>query len=163
MNIRGNMVVACAGLSLAIVAVPPSARANLLVDPSFESNPLTTDVNVLGNFPGFQGVWGQELSTITGPDDGVIPAAGSKQLRMAYTGSYTQAFQAIDVTSSAALIDSGSAAVNMNALYNANLPAALGVISVSFFTTSTYGSLTRHRCQLVHARRFGQFVGTTCR
>lgn len=141
-NTRTNFIVACAGLSLSIAAFAPSARANLIVDPSFESNPLVSDFLVLGNFPAYQGVWGQELSTITGPDDGVIPAAGSLQLRMAYTGSYTQAFQPIDVTASAGLIDSGGAAVNMNALYNANLPAALGAISVSFFTTSTYGSIT---------------------
>ena len=141
-NTRINLIVACAGLSLSIAAFAPSAHANLIVDPSFESNALTTDVNVLGNFPVYQGVWGQELSTITGPDDGVIPAAGVKQLRMAYTGSYTQAFQPIDVTASAGLIDSGGAAVNMNALYNANVPAALGAIAVSFFTTNTYGSLT---------------------
>ena len=139
-NTRINLIVACAGLSLSIAAFAPSAHANLIVDPSFESNALTTDVNVLGNFPGFQGVWGQELSTITGPDDGVIPAAGVKQLRMAWTGSYTQAFQPIDVTASAGLIDSGGAAVNMNALYNANVPAALGAIYVSFFTTRTAGN-----------------------
>jgi len=122
-----------------------SAKANLLVDPGFESNPLTTDVAVINTpNPMLPGVWGQENSTIVGAEFTVTPAQGVKMLRMENTGSYTQTFQATDVTSYAALIDSGGATVGINALFNANpkIAAALGGIGVSFFTTSTYSSLT---------------------
>jgi hypothetical protein len=129
---------------LSIVFISPLASANLLVDPGFESNPLTTDLNVLGNFVTYQGQWGPEAATITGVDGPITPAQGSKMLRMVNTGSYTQAFQVTDVTSSAALIDSGGATVNLSALFNVDkaLTAALGGVSVSFFTASNYGSLT---------------------
>jgi hypothetical protein len=121
-----------------------SAKANLLVDPGFESNPLTTAANVLTNFPAYQGVWGQENSTIVGAEFTVTPAQGVQMLRMDNTGSYTQTFQTTDVTSYAALIDAGGTTVNINALFNANpkIAAALGGIGVSFFTASNYGSLT---------------------
>ena len=121
-----------------------SAKANLLVDPGFEANPLTTANNVLTNFPGFQGVWGQENSTITGIDGGVTPAQPVKMLRMDNTGSYTQTFQVTDVTSYAATIDAGSSTINLNALFNVdkNLAAAIGGVGVSFFTANNYGSLT---------------------
>ena len=122
-----------------------SAKANLLVDPGFESNPLTTDVAVINTpNPMLPGVWGQENSTIVGAEFTVTPAQGVNMLRMENTGSYTQTFQATDVTSYAALIDAGGATVNINALFNANpkIPAALGGIGVSFFTASNYGSLT---------------------
>jgi hypothetical protein len=125
--------------------VSPTAHANLLTDPGFEANPLTTDFNVLNNFVGYQGQWGQELSTITGVDGGVTPAQGAKMLRMAYTGGVTtQAFQTIDVTSSAAVIDAGSATINLNALFTTgpNLSGALAGVYVSFFTLSNYGSIT---------------------
>jgi hypothetical protein len=124
-----------------------SAKANLLVDPGFESNPLTTDVAVINTpNPMLPGVWGQENSTIVGAEFTVTPAQGVKMLRMENTGSYTQTLQATDVTSYAALIDAGGATVNINALFNANpkIPAALGGIGVSFFTASNYGSLTSY-------------------
>ena len=125
--------------------ITASAKANLLVDPGFESNPLTTDAAVINTpNPMLPGVWGQENSTIVGAEFTVTPAQGVKMLRMENTGSYTQTFQATDVTSYAALIDAGGATVNINALFNANpkIPAALGGIGVSFFTASNYGSLT---------------------
>jgi hypothetical protein len=124
--------------------ISPPAWANLLNDPGFEVNPLTTALNVLNNFTTYQGQWGPEAATITGVDGGVTPAQGVKMLRMVNTGSYTQAFQVTNVTSYAALIDSGGATVNLGALFNVDkiIPAALGGISVSFFTASNYGSLT---------------------
>jgi hypothetical protein len=141
-SIRTHQMVACTVLMLAITGATMSARANLLVDPGFEANPLTTASNVLNFFPTYQGQWGQENATITGVDGGVTPAQGFKMLRMDNTGSYTQTFQVTDVTSYAALIDSGGSTVNMSALFNVdkNLAAALGGVGVSFFTTSTYGS-----------------------
>jgi hypothetical protein len=143
MNTRTKLILTCAGLLLTISAFAPSARANLLVDPGFEANPLTTDYNVLNFFATYQGVWGVEVATITGVDGGVTPAQGVKMLRMTDDGlTWTQGFQVTDVTSYAAFIDSGGATVNMSALLNAdkNVPAALGEVSVQFFGASNYGS-----------------------
>jgi hypothetical protein len=123
----------------------PAAKANLLVDPGFEVNPLTTDAAVINSpNPMLPGVWGQENSTIVVAEFTVTPPQGVKMLRMDWTGSYTQTFQATDVTSYAALIDSGGATVNISALFNANpkIGAALGALSVTFCTTSLYSSNT---------------------
>lgn len=116
--------------------------ANLLNNPGFETNLLTTANNVLTNFPGFQGVWGPEAATIVTAENGVTPIQGVQMLRMVDTGSYTQTFQITDVTASAGLIDSGGALVNLTAQFNVDkaLSAALGVVSLTFFTTSTYAS-----------------------
>jgi hypothetical protein len=143
LNTRTSQILACCvGLTLAFAACTPAVGANLLVDPGFEANPLTTASNVLNFFATYQGIWGVENATITGVDGGVTPIQGVKMLRMDNTGSYTQGFQVTDVTSYAALIDSGGATVNMSALFNVdkNLPAALGGVAVSFFTTSNYAS-----------------------
>jgi hypothetical protein len=130
-------------ISLLCMAIAVSANANVLVDPGFEVNPLDTAYNVLNFFATYQGVWGVENATITGVDGGVTPIQGVKMLRMDYTGSYTQGFQITDVTSYAAIIDSGGATANLSALFNVdkNIPAALGAVGVSFFTASNYGSL----------------------
>ena len=145
-NIQTNQVLTCCvGLVLTFVACTPSMAVNLLVDPGFETNPLTTLTSVINSpNPMLPGVWGQENSTITGTEFTVVPAQGVKMLRMDNTGSYTQTGQATDVTSYAALIDSGGATVNMNALFNANpkIGAALGALSVTFCTTSLYSSNT---------------------
>ena len=124
------------------VFITVSANANVLVNPGFETNLLTTANNVLTNFPGFQGVWGPEAGTIVTAENGVTPIQGVQMLRMVDTGSYTQTFQITDVTASAGLIDSGGAVVNLTAQFNVDkaLSAALGVVSLSFFTTSTYAS-----------------------
>jgi hypothetical protein len=143
MNTRTNWILACAALALAFAASTPSARANLLVDPGFEVNSLDTAFNVLNFFPAYQGIWGVEVATITGVDGGVTPAQGAKMLRMVDDGlTATQGFQVTDVTSYAALIDSGGATVNMSALFNAdkNVPAAVGAVYVQFFSASNYGS-----------------------
>ena len=146
MHTRTKWILACVGLALAFAASAPSARANLLVDPGFEVNPLDTAFNVLNNFPLYQGIWGVEAATITGADGGVTPFQGVKMLRMVDDGQAgtTQGMQVTDVTSYAALIDSGGATVNMSALFDAhqNLSAALGGVYVSFFTANYYGSLT---------------------
>jgi hypothetical protein len=145
MNTHAKLILTCAGLLLAIAAFTPSAEANLLVDPGFEANPLTTAANVLGNFPTYQGVWGVEAATITGAVGGVTPAQGVKMLSMTDDFiSTTQSFQVSDVTSYAALIDSGGATVNLSVLLNSdkNVLAANSGVYVSFFTANNYGSLT---------------------
>jgi hypothetical protein len=136
-------LIAISLISMALITV--SASANLLVDPGFESNPLTTDFNVLGNFVTYQGQWGDELSTIVTAENGVTPFQAVKMLRMNNTGGgYTQTFQVTDVTSYAGLIDSGNAVVNLTAWFNVDkaVPAAFGALGVSFFTGSSYGTLT---------------------
>ena len=143
MNIRRNLTLVCAALLVAITASAPVAQANLLVDPGYETNPVVSLGLVLGFFSTFQGQWGVEVATITGVDGGVTPAAGNRMLRMADDGLIaTQAVQVTDVTSYAALIDSGGATVNLSALFNAdsNVPAAVGSVVVSFFSAANNGS-----------------------
>jgi hypothetical protein len=143
MNTRTNWILACAGLALALAASAPSARANLLVDPGFESNPLDTAFNVLNNFPTYQGIWGVEAATITGVDGGVTPFQGVKMLRMVDDGAVTtQGMQVTDVSSYAAVINSGAATVNLGALFTAgpNVPAAGAGVVVQFFSAANYGS-----------------------
>lgn len=140
---RMKQTLVCMSLGLVLAAFTSSARANLLVDPGFEANPLTTASNVLNNFPTYQGQWGVESATITGVDGGVTPAQGTKMLRMTDDGLVaTQAFQVTDVTVYAGLIDSGGATANLGALFNAdkNVPAAIASVYVQFFSASNYGS-----------------------
>ena len=143
MNIRTNRTLACAALALIFAAAARPARANLLVDPGFELNPLDTAYNVLNFFPTYQGIWGVEVATITVAENGVTPAQGVKMLRMLDDGNVaTQGFQVIDVTSYAGLIDSGAATVNFSALFNVDkgVPAAAGAVYMQFFSASNYGS-----------------------
>ncbi len=128
----------------AVACIASSASANLLTNAGFEVSSWTGAGNVLGNFPGWQGVWGPEVGVITGPSGGVSPAAGSNMLELNDDGlSYTQAFQTVDVTSFSGLINSGTATVNASALFNTvgGFTGALAIVNVSFFSGSTYGSL----------------------
>ncbi len=143
MNTYANRRYARAGLLLALVAATPGAFANLLVDPGFELNPLDTAGNVLNNFTTYQGIWGVESAIITGAENGVTPPEGVKMLRMTDDGLIaTQGFQVTDVTSYAGLIDSGNAIVSASALLNvdASVPAAIGGVTVMFFSAASYGS-----------------------
>ncbi len=125
MTTRMKQTLGCMSLGLALATFTSSARANLLVDPGFEANPLTTASNVLNNFPTYQGQWGVESATITGVDGGVTPAQGTQMLRMTDDGLVaTQAFQVTDVTVYAGLIDSGGATANLSALFNADKNAS---------------------------------------
>lgn len=126
-------------LALAIGAVP-SAQA-VLVDPSYENNPLTTIANVLGNFPLYQGKWGHENSTITPMVGLVTPPDGKLMLSMLDDGLIaTQTVQAVDVSAYGAMIASG-AMFNMSALFNTQNPGiAIGGVALQFFAGSTYGS-----------------------
>lgn len=127
---------------LAALAATPALGVNLVTDPGFEVNALTTANNSLTNFPGFQGVWGQENSTIVGVTGNSSPFQGTKQLQMDVTGGVTtQAFQTIDVSSYATMIDANAATLNASAYFNANLPAAFGGVYISYFTGNSYGTL----------------------
>ena len=101
MNRRTNLILACASLLLVIVSSPPSAEAsNLLVDPEFNGTPpLTSDAIVLGP-PFVLGQWGTENGAIVGIDGGVTPLTSPTMLAeyAPGTGTYTQTFQATDVS-----------------------------------------------------------------
>lgn len=131
-------------LSLLITAfLSVSAQANMLVDPGFESNALTSYTNVLTNFPGFVGQWGDEVSTIVTAENGVTPSQGVRMLRMDDDGiSWTQTFQSTNVSAYAATIDAGGVGINAIAQYNAHphLSAALSNITVFFFSAANWGS-----------------------
>jgi len=128
---------------LVALAVSASAQANLLVDPGFENNALTNYVNVLTDFPTYQGIWGDETSLITGAENGVTPPEGVDMLRMNDDGNVTtQAFQITDISYYAGAIDAGTATLALDALFNvdAHVPAAQGGVYIQFFSANNYGS-----------------------
>ena len=134
---RSAAVVVAMGLGQAAFGV------NLLTDPGFETNPTTTASNVLNFFATYQGQWGPEMGSITGPMLGVNPASGSQMLSMTDDGgSYTQTFQAVDVSAYAGMINSGSAVVSASAFYNTvgGYIGAFGAVGVEFFSAASYGS-----------------------
>jgi hypothetical protein len=134
-------LIAISLISMALITV--SASANLLIDSGFETNPLTTYTNVLGNFPGYVGQWGDEVSSIVTAENGITPFQGVRMLRMDDDGiSWTQTFQSTDVSAFAATIDAGGVGINAIGQFNAhpNLSAALSNITVSFFSAANFGS-----------------------
>jgi len=143
MKTRTNWILGGVGLALVLAAGAPAARANILVDPGFEANPLTTAGNVLTNFPTYQGVWGPEVGSIVGTENGVTPAQGVKMLHMDDDGNVTtQTFQTTDVTSYGAMISTGTATVTLSALFNVDkaVQAAAAGVFVQFFSGASYGS-----------------------
>jgi hypothetical protein len=111
---------------------------NLLTNDGFETNLLTSDVNVLGP-PYSQNIWGDEASTITGATAGVTPHNGKLMLSMTTDNLVaTQTFQLIDVSAYSADISAGLLTVTGSAYYDADqaLPAALAEINVFFWDSS---------------------------
>ncbi len=141
-----RLLTAVLAVAVTFIGVP-RASANLLNDPGFETNPLTTASNVLNTFALYEGQWGHENATITSAVGSIIPPQGVKMLREVSDGlTTTQTFQATDVSLYLTLIDSGDATINLSALFNvdSNVSAAgAGAgLSVSFFTGDTYSTLT---------------------
>lgn len=127
-----NKLIALVLLAWIAAASNKAQAVNVLVDPGFESNPLSTLGNVITNFPGFQGQWGPEVATITGIDGAITPAGGTKMLRMTNSGGgATQTIQVTDITSYAAQVDAGLATIVTGALFNVDTPAAGVNVSVS--------------------------------
>ncbi|MEY3144168.1 MAG: hypothetical protein RLY21_2661 [Planctomycetota bacterium] len=121
-----------------------SAHA-VLTNPSFETPTTTAAGNVLTNFPGFAGIWGPEVGSITTATMGVTPFAGSRMLQMTDDGlTYTQTFQAIDVTGYSGMINAGQAQLTASAWLNTNggYTGAFGLVNVMYFSGSTWGSMT---------------------
>ena len=139
-----NTVTANARL-IPLTTLPGAAGSvNLINDGGFESLPLTTAADVLNNFT--PGVWGAEQAiVIPFTNNGVTPFAGGKMLREINDGGVTtQTFQAMNVSSYASLISTGTAMVNMNAFFNVGFGAAtapVGAIGVSFHTSNTFSSM----------------------
>jgi hypothetical protein len=143
MDAHGKWAGGCLSVLVGLAAMVPAARANLLVDPGFETNPTTSAFNVLTNFPGYQGQWGPEVGAITGATGGVTPAQGVKMLSMSDDGlTATQTFQTTNVSALSGMINSGTATINLKALFNAgpNVPAAVGAVYVQFFSGPSYGT-----------------------
>jgi hypothetical protein len=133
MNIRTNLIFACAGLLLAIVVSTPSSGANLLVDPEFDGIPsLNTFPPVFGP-PFITGQWGAENGAIVGVDGGVTPLTAKTMLAEYYTGSYTQTLQVTDVSADPTL-----STYTLSAYFNANqnLSAANAFVNITFYDSS---------------------------
>jgi hypothetical protein len=84
------------------------------------------------------------MGSITTATMGVTPFAGSRMLQMTDDGlSYTQTFQAVDVTSYGGLINAGQAQLVATAMLNTNggYTGALGLVNVMYFSGSTWGSM----------------------
>lgn len=130
------------GLLVAVAAYTP-AWANVLVDPGFESNALTNYVNVLTDFPTYQGIWGDENALIVGAENGVTPCEGSKMLRLDDDGNVTtQAFQVTDISYYAGAIDAGTAFITLDAQFDVDthVQAAQAAVYLQFFSANNYGS-----------------------
>ena len=109
-----------------------------MTDPGFESNALTSIVNVLGP-PYALNVWGDEASTITGAVGGVNPASGTKMLSMTTDfNTVTQTLQEVDVSTYSAAINANAATADCSALFNVgqNLSAAFGGVYLQFLDSS---------------------------
>lgn len=128
--------------TLLVGSLPHKAQANLLVDPSFENNPLQALPFIVADFVAHEGTWGVEALFATGsarvPTEGPIsPPDGQWMLRLpgALGGVEIQAFQVTNLTNHASMIDSGSAVLEASALFNANVPAAVAGIRFWYFDT----------------------------
>ena len=118
--------------------------ANVLTDPSYETSTLTSLLNVITNYPGFAGQWGDELASIVTSQNSVTPLAGNRMLRLDNTGGgYSQVAQVVDLTSLASQIDAGQVAWVASAMFNANLPAAQGsVVTVFVDASANHSNIT---------------------
>ncbi len=122
-------------MGLGACAQASYTTGNLLTDPSFENNPLTNYVQILGP-PYNTNTWGAEMATISGVSDGITPANGSLMLNMADDGgATTQAFQRVDVSPYSTDINAGLASVDASALFNVphEVAAAVSGLHVSFY------------------------------
>lgn len=141
---RRRLAVHTLGLAALSLAHAGTAHA-VLTNPGFETPTTTTASNVLNNFPGFAGIWGPEVGSITTATMGVTPFAGSRMLKMTDDGlTYTQTFQAIDVTSFGGLINAGQAQLTASAWLNTNggYTGAFGIVNVMYFSGPAWGSMT---------------------
>ena len=118
------LIVFCA-LAFGVISFAQVGQAaNLITNPSFE----TWEKTYIYGFPGVPsafGDWGGDPSEIVGLENGILPYDGVLMLRFDATGneahiglSTSQVWQLIDVSSYAADIASGDAAVSASAWFN---------------------------------------------
>lgn len=130
--------------SAILAATAGDARANLLANAGFETTAFTASSNVLADFAGYQGSWGILAGGITPATMGVVPASGAKMLCMVKVSApFTSTFQAVDVSSYAALIDAGGATLHASARFNTNggYNGAAGLVRAQFFGGPSTASL----------------------
>lgn len=136
-SIQVRLLFAALGALFAVSQASAITTPNLLVDPSFENPALTPFTQIIGP-PRTPGVWGGEnAANVTGPDNGVNPAAGVRMHRMNDDGlSATQSWQLVNLAPYAGPISAGGATIDFAALFNVpqDIQAAVGSIGVSFFT-----------------------------
>lgn len=127
---------------LALLCAAATGQANMLVDPSFESNPLITFNNALTFFVANQGKWGAEAATITLATGGVIPHDGTHMLSETGNPSFYQTAQVTDVTGMSSLIDLGGQTVNLSAFFNTpnGVSAAGAAVSVTFLSGTDFNA-----------------------
>lgn len=123
-------------LLIAVACNTAYASGNLLADHSFENgiDPLPDLTAVISPTGFVHGLWGAERGGEVRFDRGVWPAHWEHMLYMEDEGlTVTQAFQAVDVTPFAALIDSGQAVADYRALVNTYLANQVFVPGLMFF------------------------------
>jgi len=121
--------------------VSSAHAANLLLDPSFENNVAPFFINTaLSDFPTYQGQWWAEAATVVPTTGSITPPDGSYMLRITGNAPYDQAGQLTDVSSYAALINSGNATINLSALFNVpdGVSGAHAAVEISYFTSANY-------------------------
>jgi hypothetical protein len=137
MNSRVHLLFSLAITLLFVAAAAPPAGASLLVDPEFDGTPALLPMGSV--FPpsgsSVYGNWGAENGAIVTAQDSVTPLTATTMLAE-YTGSpnYTQTAQVTDVSAF-----SPGSTYTLSAYFNANVPAALAYVNMSFYdATYTY-------------------------
>jgi hypothetical protein len=114
---------------------------NLLTDPGFNTpltNPLTSYLNVLGP-PFALNVWGDENSSVVGPEFAASPLEGNGMLRMDDDGLVvTQIFQHVNVASFATDIDAGNASATLSANFTTGggVVGSVAALYIRYFTAA---------------------------
>lgn len=135
-----GLLVASLGLGGANLA-QALTTANLLTDPGWNTpltNPLISYLNVLGS-PYTQNTWGDENSSVVGPENGVTPLEGNGMLRMDDDGlTVTQIWQRVDVSTYATGIDAGLATADLSGWFNlpAGFAGGVGSANLGFVNAS---------------------------
>lgn len=132
-------------LTLIATGFAGSAQAvltpNLLTDPGFNTpltNPLTSYLNVLGP-PYALNVWGDEVSSVVGPEFGASPLEGNGMLRMDDDGLVvTQIFQHVNVAGFATDIDAGNASATLSANFTTGggVVGSVAALYIRYFTAA---------------------------
>jgi hypothetical protein len=131
--------------SVGFLALTNSVRAvitpNLLTDPGFNTpltNPLTSYINVLGP-PFTMNTWGDENSSVVGPEFGASPLEGNGMLRMDDDGLVvTQIFQHVNVAGFATDIDAGNASATLSANFTTGggVVGSVAALYIRYFTAA---------------------------